>query len=96
MSDLPPPDPDEVVVDPARGNDYLLDGQMKTERVGLTGVDEMIVDPPEDHVNYAPDPPSTIGEGYPIGVHVGAVGTVWIGEHEYVVDPDTGCITGQA
>ena len=34
---------------------------------------------------------------YPIGVTVGiGVERTWVGEHEYVVDPETGHITGLA
>jgi hypothetical protein len=61
-------------------------------------------DPPvEDIVEEGPgEVPATDSLGrplpveFPVGQHVGVgAETCWVGEFEYVVDPETGCITGR-
>ena len=72
-------------------------GTATEPRGTLTGApDERLVDEPEVHTNFAPQQPSTIGEGWPIGVAAPGVAegdTTWLNGVEYVVGED-GCITG--
>lgn len=68
-------------------------------RQGLTGVDDRLVDPPEEHTNFAPDTFAVeYGEGWPIGVAAPGVAegdTTWKNGVEYVVGAD-GCISHPA
>lgn len=91
MSDLPAPAPDELAASEPEPATVVIE-----PRQSLTGIDEHVVDAPEVHTNFAPDPPSTIGEGWPVGVFVGiGVETSWFAGVEYVIGDD-GCITGPA